>query len=619
MRFQLAVVPLLMGLGAVAASVALTEEKPVRLAIEPFAGLLDNLGGLTGDKPILKLEPDPTPTPTTTRNRKVSSATPTTKPKPKEEAPKPLLGGLLGGGGSSSKDDEEDKGGEPKKNSKPLLGGLLGGGSNDDDKEDKDEKKPKPLLGGLLGGSDDDDKEDKDEKKSKPLLGGLLGGSDDDDKEDKDEKKKPKPLLGDLLGGGKDDKEDKDEKKKPKGGLDLDLGLGGKDPLLKVSVGPKPTPTPKPKKKPTQPKPKPKPKPVPIIGISIGLPGPDETTTVDVPAPTDPERLTPTTTADSSQPTETAAPTITTPPEPTITSPPVGPPTTNHPPRPPRTTTDPWLPTTIVPLAPTQTPTPPSPGASLPEVVIPDLQPKIPDNSFNVVLRFQHVSYFQVIHNSVLAAQLVSFIPAQLGEVLNIDPQLILVLAIRDGSGSSNGGAKAQAVTEGRQVRSTKRKRAVVTTNSNEDAILVTVAIPRDQYWALSAMVKDPSSPLYTPGADSFGQYLDPTYDLSKNPPSSDGDKGKGNGKDNTPPNPLTGHNNPGQITHPDSAGGSSSPSKAPLIGSVIGLVTVAYVGIAIIVIRRYRHKKLKEQERGTTMRNISAPISVQATTAHGW
>ncbi|KAG0005241.1 hypothetical protein BGZ65_011658, partial [Modicella reniformis] len=279
-------------------------------------------------------------------------------------------------------------------------------------------------------------------------------------------------------------------------------------------------------------------------------------------------------------------------------------------------------------------PSPPSPGTSLPDVVIPDLHPQIPENSFSVRLRFEQVSYVQVINSGVLAAQLVSFIPAQLGEVLNVDPQMVLVLAIRDGSSSSSS-LSSLSKAEGRARR---RKRAVVTTNNAEDAILVTVSIPQDQYWVLSALVKDRNSILYIPAPDSFGQYLDPTFPLSSRVPSSgSSDEGKGNGgsgngndnsdnddegsdgdngDDSNSADPLTGQEPPSRVNRND---GWSASSKAPIIGSVIGLVTVAYVGIAILVVRRYQRKKLLEQEREALQRSISAPVAVQSSTVHGW
>ncbi|KAF8924483.1 hypothetical protein EDD21DRAFT_20410 [Dissophora ornata] len=263
-------------------------------------------------------------------------------------------------------------------------------------------------------------------------------------------------------------------------------------------------------------------------------------------------------------------------------------------------TTTPWLPSTIVSISPPQTTATPSPGTSLPEVVVPNLDPQIPDNSLNVHMRYEHVSYSQVINNGVLAAQLVSFIPAQLGDVLAVDPSLILVLAIRDGSASSAQQRKL-------------RRRGLVTTSLVTDAILVTVAIPKDQYWTLNALVNDKSSSLYTPGSNTFGQYLDQTYPLNTNPPAqttSSNGTSSDDGSDSTA-DPLTGADT---VTT-----GSGSTSNGAVIGSVVGLVTAAYVGIAMLVVRRYRRKKLREQEEKEAMqRSISAPISVEGG-SYGW
>ncbi|KAF9186943.1 hypothetical protein BGZ51_001662 [Haplosporangium sp. Z 767] len=298
-------------------------------------------------------------------------------------------------------------------------------------------------------------------------------------------------------------------------------------------------------------------------------------------------------------------------------------PTTTSHSTPPTRTTTPWLPSTIVPIEPPQVTPAPSPGTSLPDAVIPDLHPIIPPNSMNVQLRFERVSYSQVINNGVLAAQLVSFIPAQLGHVLDVDPSLILVLVIRDGSLKIDSASDAGL--------NTIKKRNLVTTNSVEDAILVTVTIPRHKYWTLDTLVRNQGSILYFPTPTSFGQFLDSSFPLSKRPPSkSDQVKGSGGGDggnggnekeggnddggDDSSADPLTG-SLPGMVDHKNN---SNNPSHASIVGSVIGLATVAYVGIAILVLRRYRRKKVQEQERLAFQQSISAPIHVHGST-QGW
>ncbi|KAF9540755.1 hypothetical protein EC957_003773 [Mortierella hygrophila] len=311
----------------------------------------------------------------------------------------------------------------------------------------------------------------------------------------------------------------------------------------------------------------------------------------------------------------------------------------------PTTTTTPWLPSTIEPLAPPKVTSTARPGTSLPDIVIPNLNPDIPANSFNVVLRLEHVSYYQVINNGILAAQLVSFLPAQLGRVLKVDTSLIQVLAIRDGSDepmAANGAtvppvavhstttsaSTAATTTTATKSKRTVRKRGLVTSPNSSDAILVTVSIPRNKYWPLNSLVVDQSSALYVKEVQSFGQFLDHEYALASHPPSlsrggggSDGSDGQGDGDDgDATADPLTG-DNPSQIPGPDgnTNGGSSKSSSAPIIGSVVALATIAYVGIAIVVVRRVQAKKLREQqERDAIRQNISGPINVQGG-ANGW
>ncbi|KAG0257304.1 hypothetical protein BGZ95_005282 [Linnemannia exigua] len=389
---------------------------------------------------------------------------------------------------------------------------------------------------------------------------------------------------------------------------------------------------------------------------------PRQTVTLDVPVPSpriDPSPAATTTLAVNSTTTSTTTfvlptTTATTVPKTTTTTtiaptttPPTttNPPTTSHHTRPTTTTTTPWLPSTIEPLAPPKTTSTARPGTSLPDIVIPNLDPVIPALSFNVVLRLEHVSYYQVINNGVLAAQLVSFIPAQLGTLLKVDTSLIQVLAIQDGStkpleaniagvapvtlpSTKKAGPRTTTATTSKR---SVRKRGLVTSPNASDAILVTVSIPRRTYWSLNSLVVNPSSALYVQEAQSFGQFLDSSYALSSHPParnrgnggSGGGSNGNGEGEGgdggDITADPLTG-NNPNLVTGPDEQpGGSSSRSNAPIIGSVVALATIAYVGIAIVVVRRVRAKKLREQqERDALHQSISGPIDVQGG-ANGW
>ncbi|KAK3840503.1 MAG: hypothetical protein JOS17DRAFT_24362 [Linnemannia elongata] len=319
-------------------------------------------------------------------------------------------------------------------------------------------------------------------------------------------------------------------------------------------------------------------------------PSPAATTTLSVNATTTTTFIFPsTTTTPVPRTTTTATPsTTTTAAQPVTTSPTTA--TSTHHTRP-TTTTTPWLPSTIEPLAPPKTTSTVRPGTSLPDIVIPNLNPDIPANSFNVVLRLEHVSYYQVINNGVLAAQLVSFLPDQLGRVLKVDTSLIQVLAIRDGSAAplaandvtvppvavhstTTSASTAATTTTATKSKRSLRKRGLVTSPNSADAILVTVSIPRNKYWPLNSLVVDRSSALYVQEAQSFGQFLDHEYALASHPPSF-------------------------------SRGG--------------GDTTIAYVGIAIVVVRRVQAKKLREeQEREAIRQNISGPINVQGG-ANGW
>lgn len=213
-----------------------------------------------------------------------------------------------------------------------------------------------------------------------------------------------------------------------------------------------------------------------------------------------------------------------------------------------------------------------------------------------------------MINNGVLAAQLVSFIPSQLGDLLDVDEDDILVLAIRDGTSNGNGGSR--------------RKRALVTSQSSDDAVLVTVSIPASKYSALNALVKDENSELYKNTDNTFGQFVDPDFPLSKNPPST-GSKGSSGNKGSNGNDPLTddgfGSGDPDAV-QPDGNGKGKGISSA-MIGLMVGLATAAYVGIAMVAVRVYRRRKLRDQQqeqRDALQRSISAPVSVQGS-SQGW
>lgn len=224
------------------------------------------------------------------------------------------------------------------------------------------------------------------------------------------------------------------------------------------------------------------------------------------------------------------------------------------------------------------------------------------------------MSYYQVINNGVLAAQLVNFLPAQLSQVLDVDTDQVLVLAIRDASVK---GSSPSPTPGGKS----SKKRGLVTSKNEQEAILVTVAIPKTHYQALAAAVADTNGPLYTPSADTFGQYLDASFPLSNQPPVTPSGGSKGSTGE---PSPLTGDQFGLGGPDPVQKDGSGS-TNGVLIGTLVGAATIAYVGIAMVVVRAVRRKRIRQQEeeqRAALQRSISAPVSVQqggASTGWGW
>ncbi|KAF9436346.1 hypothetical protein BGZ76_004206 [Entomortierella beljakovae] len=193
---------------------------------------------------------------------------------------------------------------------------------------------------------------------------------------------------------------------------------------------------------------------------------------------------------------------------------------------------------------------------------------------------------------------LVTFVPEQLSTLLDVDTSEILVLAIRDSSTNSNNRAG--------------KKRDLVTSDNEGDAILLTVSIPIRTYWSLNKLVVNKTSSLYVTNSNSFGQYVDPTFPLSKNPPA----QSNGGLSNPSTPDQLVGDyfgSDPSTVVPKN----SNKNSNGALIGSVVGVATIAYIAIAVVVIRNNRRKKRrKEEEELAYQQNLSMSVRDGA---QGW
>ncbi|KAF9583752.1 hypothetical protein BGW38_008648, partial [Lunasporangiospora selenospora] len=79
-------------------------------------------------------------------------------------------------------------------------------------------------------------------------------------------------------------------------------------------------------------------------------------------------------------------------------------------------------------------------------------------------------------------------------------------------------------------------------------------------------------------------------------------------------------------INLPNRPSGPDSGLNGTVVGLAVAGAAAAYIGIAILVIRRYRKRKLRELERieyeQRTMalqRSISGPINVEGSSPYGW
>jgi hypothetical protein len=204
------------------------------------------------------------------------------------------------------------------------------------------------------------------------------------------------------------------------------------------------------------------------------------------------------------------------------------------------------------------------------------------DNDQSVTLKFNAISYVQMVNDPVLTAQFVQAIPLLISSAVDLTPDQIIVVSIVSSSGTG----------------STRRKsrRAVVS------GIVTTMAIPSDQVDALQLAIRDPTSALYSSKNGQLALLLDTTYPLTNSTDSSS------SGASVTDPNASS---SSGQS---NGNAASTGPSRGVIIGVSVGGATALYAGMTVVAVRAYRRRKARKAEQ-TAQQNamfahsISAPI----------
>jgi hypothetical protein len=114
-----------------------------------------------------------------------------------------------------------------------------------------------------------------------------------------------------------------------------------------------------------------------------------------------------------------------------------------------------------------------------------------------VNIKFNSISYVQMVADPVLTAQFVQAIPLLITSAVDLTPDQVIVISII----SANG------------VGSTRRK----VRRSSVGGIVTTLSIPQDQVDALQQAIRDPTSNLYSPSNGQLAYLLDTKYPLTNN------------------------------------------------------------------------------------------------------
>ncbi|KAI9277343.1 hypothetical protein BC943DRAFT_332765 [Umbelopsis sp. AD052] len=230
--------------------------------------------------------------------------------------------------------------------------------------------------------------------------------------------------------------------------------------------------------------------------------------------------------------------------------------------------------------APTATGTGDSPQ-DVPAVIAPNAGAIIPDGNTPVALKFNSLSYVQMVADPLLTAQFVQAIPLLVSSAVDLTPDQIIVVSIISAGGIGSTRRKARRSTVG--------------------GIVTTLSIPSDQVSDLQLAIRDPTSNLYSTTNGQLATLLDTTYPLTNNTDTTS------NGNTVTDPNGLS----VGTAANTTTSGG---PSRAVIIGCSIGGATVLYAGMTVVAVRAYRRRKARQadeaaQQNAMFAHSISAPI----------
>ncbi|OZJ05828.1 hypothetical protein BZG36_00941 [Bifiguratus adelaidae] len=229
----------------------------------------------------------------------------------------------------------------------------------------------------------------------------------------------------------------------------------------------------------------------------------------------------------------------------------------------------------------------------IPQFITPNTNVAIPSNSVSVSMKFDAISYAQMVQDPVLAAQVISQFPTIIANSLGISPSDVVILSI------------SSADLSGSQSMNMKRRGLVP--RQATTGIIVTFAIPSDQVNNLQAQIQNPQSSLRSSATSGqLGQLVDPSYSLTTTVPN---DPSQGKVPSVNDPNTQSSTNGGSSASGSGTTGGVS---RGVIIGVAVAGCTFLYAGMTTLVIRHYRKKKaaqaIKAHQRLLYNQAISAP-----------
>ncbi|KAL0074422.1 hypothetical protein J3Q64DRAFT_1420479 [Phycomyces blakesleeanus] len=223
---------------------------------------------------------------------------------------------------------------------------------------------------------------------------------------------------------------------------------------------------------------------------------------------------------------------------------------------------------------------------NLPQYIAPNINAEIPDTSDLVNMKFNYLSYPQMVQDALLTAEFVQALPVLISKVLDISEDDVIIVTITSGSQQSG-----------------KKKRQ--TTDST--GVIVSMAIPSTEVTELQTLVASSDSSLYAASNGQLASLIDSSYKITSSSVAS------------TANTPVVSDPNSGSV---ESSEASSQPdqqksglSKGSIIGICVSVGAIVYAAATVIVVKKIRHRKRQIQEppmvdQHVFARSISAPIS---------